>query len=471
MADRIAMEEESVHKPDSRAELEGRIAQWRSHLLARGAIEPADADELEDHLRNHVAALSDAGLTTEEAFLVAVKRIGQQEEVTREFAREHSDRLWKQLVAGPVPGGRASVEARTEAWVVVGLAVIAALSLKIPELFGQRLDPDAEGGGSFYSRNFSFFVLPWLTVYFAWKRHLDRGTCAWLAATFVAAGVIANAFPFRPQGSTELLAALHLPIALWLPVGIAYAGGRWSDPAERMNFVRFSGELAIYYVLIALGGGVLTGLTVGLFSFIGVDAEWFAQKWMLPCGAVGAFIVAAALVELKKSVVENMAPVLTRVFAPMLAVLLVALLGTMAWTGNALTLEREVLIAFNLLLVLVLCLLLYALSARDSLARPNWFDGVLLVLVLCALALNTVLLAAMSARIVEYGSSANKLAALGENLILVSNLAGAAWICSQFMRGRQSFATFERWQTAYLPVYSVWAGIVVVVFPLLFGFA
>ena len=460
-----------MDKPKSSAELAERIAQWRTHLLARGAIEPSDADELEDHLRNQVAALSSAGLTAEEAFLVAVKRIGQQEEMTREFARVHSDRLWKQLVASPVPDGGASMEARTEAWVVVGLAVIAALSLKVPELFGQRLDPDAEGGGSFYSRNLSFFVLPCLVAYFAWKRRLDRVTCAWLAATFVAAGVIVNAFPFSPQGSTELIAALHLPIALWLPVGIAYAGGRWSDPAERMNFVRFSGELAIYYVLIALGGGVLTGLTVGLFSFIGVDAEWFATEWMLQCGAVGAFIVGAALVELKKSVVENMAPVLTRVFAPMLTVLLVALLGTMAWTGNALALEREVLIAFNLLLMLVLGLLLYALSARDSLARPNWFDGVLLVLVLCALALNAVLLAAMSARIVEYGSSANKLAALGENLILVSNLAGSAWIYTQFLRGRQSFAALERWQTAYLPVYSVWAGIVVVVFPPLFGFA
>ncbi len=465
------MEEGFVDTPEGSAELEERIGQWRTHLLARGAIESADADELEDHLRNHVAALSNAGLTAEEAFLVAVKRIGQQEEVTREFAREHSDRLWKQLVATPAPGGQASIEARAETWVVGGLAIIAAISLKVPELFGLQLDMDAEGGGSFYSRNLSFFVLPCLAAYFAWKRRLDSVTCAWLAATFVVAGVIANAFPFTPQGSTEILAALHLPIALWLPVGIAYAGGRWSDPAARMNFVRFSGELAIYYVLIALGGGMLTGLTVGLFSFIGVDAEWFAREWMLQCGAVGAFIVGAALVELKKSVVENMAPVLTRVFAPMLAALLVALLGTMAWTGNALALERDVLIGFNLLLVLVLCLLIYALSARDSMAPPNWFDGVLLVLVLCALALNAVLLAAMSARIVEYGSSANKLAALGENLILVINLAGSAWIYLQFLRGRQPFVALERWQTAYLSVYAVWAGIVVVVFPPLFGFA
>ena len=44
---------------------------------------------------------------------------------------------------------------------------------------------------------------------------------------------------------------MHLPIALWLAVGIAYAGGRWSHVAGRMDFIRFSGELFIYFVLIA----------------------------------------------------------------------------------------------------------------------------------------------------------------------------------------------------------------------------
>jgi hypothetical protein len=51
-------------------------------------------------------------------------------------------------------------------------------------------------------------------------------------------------------------------IALWLAVGVAYAGGRWFAENARMDFVRFSGELFIYYVLIALGGGVLTGFTI-----------------------------------------------------------------------------------------------------------------------------------------------------------------------------------------------------------------
>ena len=38
---------------------------------------------------------------------------------------------------------------------------------------------------------------------------------------------------------------------------MAYAGSRWNDIAGRMDFIRFSGEVFIYYVLIALGGGAL----------------------------------------------------------------------------------------------------------------------------------------------------------------------------------------------------------------------
>jgi hypothetical protein len=43
-------------------------------------------------------------------------------------------------------------------------------------------------------------------------------------------------------------------------------------------------------------------------------------------------------------------------------------------------------------------------------------------------------------------------------------------LCLRFVRGRGSFAALERWQTNYVPVYAVWAAIVVIVFPPLFGY-
>ena len=236
-----------------------------------------------------------------------------------------------------------------------------------------------------------------------------------------------------------------------------------------MDFIRFSGELFIYYVLIALGGGVFTGFLMMMFQTIGVDAEWFIQSWLIPCGAAGAVLIASWLVEAKQSVIENMAPVLTRLFTPLFAILLVTFLATMLLTGRALDIEREVLIAFDLLLVVVLALLLYSVSARDAQLPRGVFDVMQVVLVVSALLADTVALWAISARISEFGFTPNRVAGLGVNVILLVNLTWSAVLYIRFLRGRGPFTDLERWQTNYLPVYAVWGAIVVIVFPLMFG--
>ncbi len=201
-----------------------------------------------------------------------------------------------------------------------------------------------------------------------------------------------------------------------------------------------------------------------------MNAEWVAEGWLIPCGAMGAVIIGSWLVEAKQSVVENMAPVLTRLFTPLFTVVLLTFLVAMVWTGNPIRVERGVLISFDLLLVLVVGLVLYAASARDPEAPPNSFDRLLLLLVASALVVDAVALAAIASRISEFGFTPNRVAALGENLILLVNLAGTAWLYTQFLRGRRPIAAIESWQTAYLPLYSVWAALVVIVFPPLFGY-
>lgn len=350
-------------------------------------------------------------------------------------------------------------------WVAFGLAFLAAVALKVPALFGLGFDE----GESFYARNASLFVLPLLAGYFVWKRRLAVNTVGLLALVFVAAAVVVNVIPFTPGGDTEALAALHLPIALWLVVGVAYAGRRFRKSAGRIDFIRFSGELFIYYVLIALGGGVLTGFMLLIFRAIGIDIEPFFESWLLPCGAVGAVLVASWLVEAKQSVVENMAPVLTTLFTPLFAAVLVTFLGTVLWTGRGVDIGRDVLIAFDLLLVVVLALLLYSVSARDPHRPPNACDVAQVVLVVSALLANAVVLWATAARINEFGFTPNRVADLGENVILLVNLAWSAVLDICFLLGRSTFTRIERWQTHYLPVYGVWAACVVVVFPVVFG--
>ncbi len=442
--------------------VEEHIAQWRAFVRRRQAPDGPDRLELERQLRRHVVALAGAGLTADEAFLIAVKRVGSLDAASRQFTHAHSDRL---LAAGT----EAPATSHTEAFVVLALAVVAAVAIKVPALFGLSLSPNEELP-RFYARNASLFVFPLLAVYFVWKRGLSAGRWRWLALPFAAAAVFGNAFPFPANSDTEVLTILHLPISLWLAVGLAYVGGRWFHDGGRMNFVRFSGELAIYYVLIALGGGVFTGFTFMMFSAIGMNPDWFVAGWLLPCGATAAVIIGSGLVEAKQSVIGNMAPVLTRLFTPLFTILLLAFLATMLWTGNPINVDREILIGFDLLLALVVGLVLYAASAREPEAPPNFFDGLQLLLVVSALAVDAVALWAIAARISEFGFTPNRMAALGENLILLVNLVWSAWLYASFLRRRGTFDDLERWQIAYLPVYSIWAALVVIVFPPLFGY-
>src|SRR5262245_4709663 len=170
-----------------------------------------------------MAVLTERGLESDEAFLIAVKRMGSLDALSREFASEHSERLWKQLVVASHDEEEPGHSRGIETLIVLCLALAAAVAIKVPALFGLTLDSDE----LFYLRNASLFVLPLLTGYFAWKRGIHFTVCVWLAMAFVAAAVFANAFPFRADSDTQLLTALHLPIALWLVVGAAYVGGHW----------------------------------------------------------------------------------------------------------------------------------------------------------------------------------------------------------------------------------------------------
>lgn len=447
-------------------DLDAHVREWRDQVTQRTSI-AADADELESHLRDRIDELEAAGLAPDEAFLIAVKRMGAVDDLSDEFAREHSDRLWKQLLP---PASRRS-RTGTPLVVAIGLAVLAGALAKLPDLLAGPSDAVIFGSGAASVVTAVILVLAVLASMFALRTRPPGIAIAIVAAVFVGTALALNLYPFVPGDMTWTLAAVHAPVVLWLSAGVLYTGGDVVSGRKRMDFIRFTGEWVAYYALIALGGGVLIALTIGLFSAVGVDAARFATEWMLPCGAAGAVIIAAWLVEAKQAVIENIAPVLTKVFTPLFTALLLALIVVGLLQGNLVDADRDILILFDVTLIVVLALLLYAMSARDPLAGPGWFDRLQLVLLGSALVVDILVLMAMLTRIGAFGVSANKIASLGLNLLLLVNLAVAASLQTRFLLRRAPFATLERWQTGYLPVYLVWAAIVVAVFPPAFGFA
>jgi hypothetical protein len=442
--------------------VESQIAEWRAYVGNAPGVNGHDVDELEDHLRHQIGELNAAGLTVDEAFLVAVKRMGDLDGLSREFAREHSGRLWKQLIlSGDDEPARAA-----GGWLEpLVFAVAAAVAIQVARLAADF--PDEEP--NWFFRNVSLFVLPVLAGYFAHRRQLDTRGWALTAAPFALAALVANLYPYEADSATEALVALHLPVVLWFAVAYPYMGGTLRSHERRMDFVRFTGEWFIYYVLIALGGGVLMGLTALILEPTGVDPDTIAE-WVLPSGAAGAVIVAAWLVESKQRVVENMAPVLTMLFTPLFAVMLAGAAVVYAVTGLGDAFDRDLLSVFDALLLVVLALVLYGMSARDPSESAGWMDRIQLVAVVSALALDLMVLGTMIARIGDLGFTPNRTAALGLNLVLLVNLAGAAWLSARFLTGRSRLHRLERWQTTYLPVFALWAATVVVILPPLFAF-
>ncbi|WP_345751152.1 permease prefix domain 1-containing protein [Microbacterium rhizophilus] len=463
-------------------EVETRLADWRGYLLARRTLSPADVDELEDHLRERIADLASRGLDDDEAFLIAMRRMGDVDALSSEYAREHSDRLWKQLILTPADDDGPAPRRRREPLVVIAAGLGAGLALKIAlSIAGMTTHGTPDGAAvAAMMRTLALYVAPFLIGYLAWKRRLPARAVAGVALGVAAVAAALALLPFAavgdaevfaaPFGDTSVLAALHAPVILWALVGVAYMGGRVLSGDRRMDFVRFTGEFAVYYALLALGGVVLLGLTASVFGLLGVGVQVMEAyvDWVLPLCVPGAVLVSAWLVEAKQQVIENIAPVLTRVFTPLTLIMLMTLLAVLATAGTLVEVDRELLILMDAVLILVLGLSLYAVSARDPLSRPGWFDGLQLATIVAALAVDAIMLTAMLVRIAEFGFSANKTAALGLNILVLIHLAGHAWLTIASFRGRAGFARVSRWHTDYLPLYPAWAVVVVVAFPLLF---
>lgn len=448
-------------------DLETQIHSWSDHLRAHGNLSDADIHELENHLRDEIEDLMAAGLNDDESFLISVKRLGNVDAISHEFAKVNTENLWRHLLVEPMDL-QAKQRNRRDIALVVIFALLAGTLFKIPELFGLEFnDPTAE---RFYLNNLSFFILPFIAAFFLIKRKAALKTWGTILGIFILAALIINVYPSFAPHHTDYLTSFHLPLFMWLVVGAAYLGREWRGSQGRMNFIRFTGEAFIYGVLVWLGVMVLFMFTLVIFQAIQIDVEKYFEDYLLFYGGCAAAMITVYLVEAKKSVVENFAPILAKIFSPLFLIIMAAFLVVMMITGNSPFMERDFLIGFDFMLALVLGLVLYVISARDIRQPANLFDYLNLALILTALVIDGVALSAILFRLSAFGITPNKLAALGENLALLGNLAGLAWLYIGYFKRKFDFTRLIKWQTDYLYVYFIWTAIVAFIFPIAFRF-
>jgi len=264
---------------------------------------------------------------------------------------------------------------------IVLLSFIAGTLIKLPINFEKIIDAEW-----FYSRNLAgIFIVP-LMVYFFFQRPHSKKAVVIILGVTAGALLYLNLLPFDYAGSSWefhkkfrsfddaiAVAELHMPLLLWLILGIAFAGKNWRDAPGRMSFMRYNGEVIVYTTVIVISGLILTGITLTLLSLVEESSElsnWYLEN-VIPYGVVAAPIVASFLIEKIIGRRFNIAPVLAKIFTPLFLLTTFGYLIVMIVYKNSPYNDREYLIAFNILLIVVLGLLMFSVAERS----PNPLVG------------------------------------------------------------------------------------------------
>jgi len=277
--------------------------------------------------------------------------------------------------------------------------------------------------------------------------------------------------PFVPELWDDVfsLACLHMPFFFWYAYGLIRNGQRWRESEARIEYIRFSGEMLILSGLLLLGGIILFFLTSSLFDMLNWGNYWLFKR-MGTFGMAAIPLVAAWATD-TYSAARRIVPLMARIFAPLLLVLIVAYMLAMAWNLAALFHERNTLQLYNILLFFVLITVAFTLTERRQQGNGSLVNGMLGWMLAATLVLDVVGICAIGWRIWEYGGfTPNRLAVLGFNLVVSGNLTVLLRGYWKYWRGNVSMEDVEKVLASYLPVYGAWAAFAIFVLPWIFRY-
>lgn len=349
-------------------------------------------------------------------------------------------------------------------WVFILIAVfIAGLLAKIPDFAG--INPDY-----FFPRNVAFIVLPFITAFFAWKRQVQPLPIVIVGAIIVAGALYINLLPNNPQSDTLLLSCIHLPLFLWALLGFSFVGGSLKAIAQRLDFLKFNGDLLLMGAVMMASCMVLTGITFGLFGLIGVQIEEFFSKYIVVFGLPAVPMVATYIVYQNPQLVNKVSPTIAKLFTPIVLLVVSAYLVAILITGKDPYNDRNFLMIFNVLLMGVMGIILFSVAENSKNTGGKIANGLLFSLSLVTIVLNGIALSAIVFRISEWGTTPNRIAVLGSNVLILIHLLVVAYGLFKTLRNQEVATQVELKIVAYLPVYVIWTMVVVFIFPLIFNF-
>ncbi|MFY9151286.1 MAG: DUF4153 domain-containing protein [Prolixibacteraceae bacterium] len=347
--------------------------------------------------------------------------------------------------------------------IVIMASLLAGLIAKLPVIL--NIDPEF-----FYPRNVGFIVFPILSAYFILKNKLNQSRIIFTGIIFLLALVFINLLPEGKPNDTFILSCIHLLIFLWFIWGTSFLGTRINTSPERMSFLRFNGDLLVMMALILIAGGIMTGITIGLFSLIGFEIQKFYAEYIAVIGLAASPVVATFLIQKNPQLVGKVSPVIAKIFSPLVLITLVAYLIAILFSGKDPYNDRNFLIIFNGMLLGVMALIVFSVAEASKEEFNKYTGMILLALTGVTIVVNGIALSAIIFRSINMGITPNRLAVFGTDSLILVNLILILIQLFKTIKAKKDFTEVENSIAGFLPYYGLWAIAVTFIFPFIFGF-
>ena len=349
-------------------------------------------------------------------------------------------------------------------WIILGVfAIISALLMQFPRIFHFSND-------FYYPRNIAFVAFPLIATYFARNQGFHSKAFQISLILMVICAFYINILPDVATSNTLVLACIHLPIFIWLLVGLNFVGNEWQSSFKRMEFLRYNGNLLIMTAVLVLAGGIFTALTIGLFKVIDLPIEKWYFDYIVLSALPSIPILATFLVQTNPQLVNKISPIIAKIFTPLVLITLTGFLFALIFTGKDPYNDREFLLVFNIILLGVMALILFSIgeASKDSIGKFQLFT--LTGLALLAIINNGIALSAIGFRLLEFGSTPNRIAVLGSNMLIMINLLLVGKTLIEVCQGKKVVSDLEKSLTSLFVFYAIWILFVIFALPLIFQF-
>jgi hypothetical protein len=349
-------------------------------------------------------------------------------------------------------------------FILISVCLLTGFLIKIPDIFSVKMIE------VFYLKNAGIIVFSGLTIYIIWTNKIfDLKKLTFIMCAFLILTLYVNILPSVKDRDSINLVYIHLPLMLWSIFGLIFIDFNLKDKLRRIEYIRYNGDLAILIAIMVIAGGILTGITIGLFHAIGINIENFYMKNVVIVGAVSVPIVATYITKNYTVLTNKLAPVIANIFSPLVLLTAIIFLLALTITGKELNSDRNFLLIFNIMLLGVMAVIVFSISETSTIRKQKFNEVILFILSIITVIIDLIALSAILYRLGNFGITPNRIAVLASNILILANLVLLVIDLYKVNFKKALITEVELTIAKYLPVYLIWILFVVFGFPLIFG--